>query len=98
MSWFTSRYTRSLEEQVIYLKAELQRGNEHIERLETALATRPEPSAPAIVPKKRAAGQDEQPKVGNWLRSLNSLERASDTRFERHEPEPDPQRRNRNEE
>lgn len=98
MSWFTSRYTRSLEEQVKDLRTQLEKRDAQIERLETALATRPEPSAPAIVPKKRAAGQDEQPKVGNWLRSLNSLERASDTRFERHEPEPEPQRRNRNEE
>lgn len=98
MSWFTSRYTRSLEEQVKDLRAQLEKRDVHIERLETALATRPEPSTPAIVPKKRAAGENEQPKVGNWLRSLNSLERASDTRFERHEPEPEPQRRNRNEE
>lgn len=102
MSWFTSRYTALLEQQVIDLKQEIERLRKLYDDLaKTFLERVQQGEATAILARKKAADadKDEPAKAGNWIRSRDAAEQASDVKginFQR--PAEPKQRRKRDEE
>jgi len=103
--FFKSRYTRSLEDRVRELRNEIDHKNAQIALLQSSLFGTQPPRQAVGAQMKEATGfatnqpaakartEKELPKVGNWLKSRDAAEVASDTRRERFDkPQPSTRR------